>query len=845
VTDLSHLFANATGSPEVGSWDVSNVTNMAGMFFQAANYASQYTDDLSNWNVRKVKDMNRMFSGTFSDLSGLDVWQPVACTNMTQMFFNTSQPILNLSGWANYLNPSVTYSGFYTNAADISGSPLSPFYVGSSEPPVIPSRSPMILSVDVSGSRAFSLPITGISGDLVVDWGDGSVSQHTTGLVAHTDVSGAPHQIKVYGDFTGFGSFGWAGLHNVTSVNSWGDNVLLRSLDFAFKGATRLVSVPTLPATVVSLNSTFAASTFNGDISGWLMTNVTDVTSMLADASGFTRNLTNWAYSLAPNVLNTNFFTVGTYGCSALTNPVADSQNSPFYALIPAPPNTLFTSIASFTAEPNPFYQLGSTIYGTAGTTLFSINTNGNSYSPLTTLTGTPIGSLVGNSTFGPTIFGIVTGSPSALFYYDPSMNIIGSAPTVGTFLGTPNPNMAFDASGNLYATDSTGSIYKVVPSTLVSSTQTLTAITTTSPAIVGPLYVSNNILTGSSASGALVSLNLATLAVTVTQPISNALPSSCLAQAGNVYFYDVSGNSLNMYTISTNQTTQLWDFSGNPLKGTNPIDQISIDFIAQKLYGLCETGGPGLGNGTRGGGTVWSFQLPSGPMTVLNSYVLGDTTRGSTPVSYSITDMVTSGTANVVTQGGGANPYFKVRLVTYQLGQVILPGYTSCFNHGTKILRMVHGADTWSPIETLRRGDLIKTYKHGYRAITNIGKGIMINNPEVWHSCMYQSQKEGHEPLIVTGGHGFLVDNLTLDEQEAQSVFWGRGEEVIDDKILMVAPACKDFKAILDTEVYTYYHFTVENDGDNDRRYGVYANGFLTETPSVNQYKQHKYHSL
>jgi hypothetical protein len=233
--------------------------------------------------------------------------------------------------------------------------------------------------------------------------------------------------------------------------------------------------------------------------------------------------------------------------------------------------------------------------------------------------------------------------------------------------------------------------------------------------------------------------------------------------------------------------------------------------------------------------------------MTVLNSYVLGDTTRGSTPVSYSITDMVDAGTANVITQGGGfnLNPRFNVRTVTYQLTQVELPGFTSCFNHGSKILRQLYGVDMWSPIETLRCGDLIKTYKHGYRAITNIGRGLMINNPNVWHSCMYKGQKEGHEPLIVTGGHGFLVDNLTLDEQEAQAVFWERGEEVIDDKLLMIAPVSKDFQPILTTDLFTYYHFTVENDGDDDRRYGVYANGFLTETPSVNQYKLHKYHSL
>jgi hypothetical protein len=106
----------------------------------------------------------------------------------------------------------------------------------------------------------------------------------------------------------------------------------------------------------------------------------------------------------------------------------------------------------------------------------------------------------------------------------------------------------------------------------------------------------------------------------------------------------------------------------------------------------------------------------------------------------------------------------------------------------------------------------------------------------------MYQGQIQGFEPLIVTGGHALLVDTLTQEEREAQAAFWERDEAVIDDKLLMIAPVSKDFQPILTTDLFTYYHFTVENDGDDDRRYGVWANGFLTETPSVNQYKLHKY---
>jgi hypothetical protein len=40
-------------------------------------------------------------------------------------------------------------------------------------------------------------------------------------------------------------------------------------------------------------------------------------------------------------------------------------------------------------------------------------------------------------------------------------------------------------------------------------------------------------------------------------------------------------------------------------------------------------------------------------------------------------------------------------------------------------------------------------------------------------------------------------------------------------------------FEQIQEKEKFTYYNFNLENDGDENKRYGVYANGVLVETPS------------
>ena len=64
----------------------------------------------------------------------------------------------------------------------------------------------------------------------------------------------------------------------------------------------------------------------------------------------------------------------------------------------------------------------------------------------------------------------------------------------------------------------------------------------------------------------------------------------------------------------------------------------------------------------------------------------------------------------------------------------------------------------------------------------------------------------------------------------------------MIDDKLLLLAGVSKEFIKLENKKIYTYYHFTLENNGNDEERFGVWANGVLTETPSKNNFLQHKY---
>jgi hypothetical protein len=159
-----------------------------------------------------------------------------------------------------------------------------------------------------------------------------------------------------------------------------------------------------------------------------------------------------------------------------------------------------------------------------------------------------------------------------------------------------------------------------------------------------------------------------------------------------------------------------------------------------------------------------------------------------------------------------------------------------SCFNHDTKILCLNdQSEEVYIPIQDLRKGHLVKTYLQGYKKIQCIGNGDMINDPTDWKKCMFKMEqnKENEliEDLIVTGWHGVLVDNLDPKEEEFhQKVHFS---QTIDDKKILLASASTNFKALNNENRYTFYNFALEDDGDETKRFGVYANGLLVEIPS------------
>lgn len=94
--NIGNMFRNASSfNGYIGSWNVSNVTDMTNMFFNAISF----NQDISGWDVSSVTNMSAMFLGAISFNQDISGWDVGSLTNMNSMFYNANSFNQNLSDW--------------------------------------------------------------------------------------------------------------------------------------------------------------------------------------------------------------------------------------------------------------------------------------------------------------------------------------------------------------------------------------------------------------------------------------------------------------------------------------------------------------------------------------------------------------------------------------------------------------------------------------------------------------------------------------------------------------------------------------------------------------------------
>lgn len=159
------------------------------------------------------------------------------------------------------------------------------------------------------------------------------------------------------------------------------------------------------------------------------------------------------------------------------------------------------------------------------------------------------------------------------------------------------------------------------------------------------------------------------------------------------------------------------------------------------------------------------------------------------------------------------------------------------CFMKGTQILCLRAEEEVYRPVQDLRKGDLVKTYRNGYLPIHMIGTSCLSNpgDNERTTNRLYKCSKELYpslfEDLYITGCHSILVPALTNDQWENTKEMLGN-VYITDNHFRLMA--CVDEKAqpFQRDAMIDIYHIALENE-DYYMNYGVYANGLLVETCS------------
>ena len=111
VSNLSYIFRNAsTFNQPIGAWNTSSVTNMTGVF----NNASAFDQDISSWNTASVTNMLSMFKGATIFNQDISKWDTRSVTNFNYIFNDASAFNQNISGWN---TSSVTFMTWAFNNA--------------------------------------------------------------------------------------------------------------------------------------------------------------------------------------------------------------------------------------------------------------------------------------------------------------------------------------------------------------------------------------------------------------------------------------------------------------------------------------------------------------------------------------------------------------------------------------------------------------------------------------------------------------------------------------------------------------------------------------------------------
>lgn len=200
---------------------------------------------------------------------------------------------------------------------------------------------------------------------------------------------------------------------------------------------------------------------------------------------------------------------------------------------------------------------------------------------------------------------------------------------------------------------------------------------------------------------------------------------------------------------------------------------------------------------------------------------------------------------AGTVTKSSGDSFLYDGLSILLGSVNLLLQSFVICFKEGTKITCLSEETqeEVDIPIEKMTKDTFVKTYKHGFVKVKAIAHKTIENTDgdERIRNRLYVCDpghfEELKEPLIMTGCHALLVDEITSNQRSKMTEELGE-IFITDDKYRLMCMYDEHIKPYKAKGEFTVWHVCLEH-YDVEMNYGIYANGLLVEScPECNIHK-------